>query len=197
MIWATNEVVSAPVILLPRLVASTIFYSLTSHPEPNEFGQVVQALMFTILSQAVAWAAHLCIGLVWSSFAAPEGWELFLPVMAAAAIALIAAYCSNHDTVHQFLRLLRVTRERSYPSQWYSAFAENDDCYVVLHFQDGRRLYGWPREWPSHRSVGHFIVAEGEWLVEDERFPVKGVSAMLIPADDVKMVEFVRTYTAE
>ena len=197
MIWATNEVVSVLVFLLPGLVASAIFYSLTSHPKPNEFGQVVQALMFTILSQAVAWAAHLCIGLVWSSFTAPEGWELFLPVLAAAVIALIAAYCSNHDTVHQFLRLLRVTRERSYPSQWYSAFAENDDCYVVLHFQDGRRLYGWPREWPSQLGGGHFIVIEGEWLVEDERFPVKGVSAMLIPADDVKMVEFMRTDTAE
>ena len=50
MIWATNEVVSVLVFLLPGLVASAIFYSLTSHPKPNEFGQVAQALIFTIVS---------------------------------------------------------------------------------------------------------------------------------------------------
>lgn len=193
MIWATNEVVSVLVFLLPGLVASAIFYSLTSHPKPNEFGQVSQALMFTILSQAVAWA----IGLLWPHVASREDWQLFFPVPVAAAVAMIAAFCSNHDAVHRVLRWARVTRETSYPSEWYSAFAENDDCYVVLHFHDGRRLYGWPREWPSQLGGGHFIVIEGEWLVEDERFPVKGVSAMLIPADDVKMVEFMRIDTAE
>ena len=160
MIWATNEVVSVLVFLLPGLVASAIFYSLTSHPKPNEFGQVVQALVFTILSQAVAWA----IGLLWPQMAAREDWQLFFPVPVAAAIALIAAFCSNHDAVHGILRWAGVTRETSYPSEWYSAFAENDDCYVVLHFQDGRRLYGWPREWPSQLGGGHFIVIEGEWL---------------------------------
>ena len=172
MIWATNEVVSVLVFLLPGLVASAIFYSLTSHPKPNEFGQVVQALMFTILSQAVAWA----IGLLWPHVASREDWQLFFPVPVAAAIALVAAFCSNHDTVHGILRWARVTRETSYPSEWYSAFAENDDCYVVLHFHDGRRLYGWPQEWPSHPGGGHFIVAEGEWLLDDERFPVEGAS---------------------
>ena len=188
MIWATNEVVGIMVFLLPGLVASAIFYSLTSHPKPNEFGQVVQALMFTILSQAASWA----ISLLWPQMGRREDWQLFFPVPVAAAIALIAAFCSNHDTVHRMLRWARVTRETSYPSEWYSAFAENDDCYVVLHFQDGRRLYGWPQEWPSHPGGGHFIVAEGEWLVDDERFPVEGASVILIPAHEVKMVELVK-----
>ena len=192
MVWAANEVVGILIFLLPGLVALAIYYSLTSHPKPNEFGQVVQALMFTILSQAVSWAAHLCIGLVWSSFTAPEGWELFLRVLAAAVIALIAAYCSNHDTVHQFLRLLRVTRERSYPSQWYSAFAENDDCYVVLHFRDGRRLYGWPQEWPSGPGSAHFVLAEGEWLASESNTRVPAGDILLVSQEDIAMVEFVR-----
>ncbi len=187
MIWATNDVVSVLVFLLPGLVASAIFYSLTSHPKPNEFGQVVQALMFTILSQAVAWA----IGLLWPPMAAREDWQLFFPVPVAAAVAMIAAFCSNHDTVHRILRYTKVTRETSYPSEWYSAFTEYEGCYVVLHFHDGRRLYGWPEELPSHPSGGHFIIDEGEWLVDDERFPVDAGSVMLIPANDARMVEFV------
>lgn len=116
---------------------------------------------------------------------------MFFPVPVAAAIALIAAFCSNHDTIHSILRRIKVTRETSYPSEGYSAFAEYGGCYVVLHFHDGRRLYGWPEELPSRPSGGHFILGEGEWLVDDKRFPVEDASVMLIPADDVSMVEFV------
>jgi hypothetical protein len=97
----------------------------------------------------------------------------------------------KHDTVHRVLRLIGVTRETSYPSEWYSAFAEYANCYIVLHFHDGRRLYGWPEELPSHPSGGHFIMDEGEWLVDDERLPVESGSVMLISANDVRMVEFV------
>ena len=192
MIWTTNEVVGVLVFLLPGLVASAMFYSLTAHPKPNEFGQVVQALIFTILSQAAAWVVYLTIQAMWPEFIGPEGWEFVFPVLVAAVIALVAVYCSNHDTVHRLLRYGKATRETSYPSEWYSAFAENDDCYVVLYFHDGRRLYGWPQEWPGRPDQGHFVMAEGEWLPYDSDDPVPAGGILLISQRDIAMVEFVR-----
>ena len=192
MIWTTNEVVGVLVFLLPGLVASAMFYSLTAHPKPNEFGQVVQALIFTILSQAAAWVVYLTIQAMWPEFIGPEGWEFVFPVLVAAVIALVAVYCSNHDTVHRLLRYAKATRETSYPSEWYSAFAENDDCYVVLYFHDGRRLYGWPQEWPGRPDQGHFVMAEGEWLPYDSDDPVPAGEILLISQRDIAMVEFVR-----
>ena len=192
MIWTTNEVVGVLVFLLPGLVASAMFYSLTAHPKPNEFGQVVQALIFTIVSQAAAWVVYLTIQAVWPEFIGPEGWEFVFPVLVAAVIALVAVYCSNHDTVHRLLRYGKATRETSYPSEWYSAFAENDDCYVVLYFHDGRRLYGWPQEWPGRPDQGHFVMAEGEWLPYDSDDPVPAGGILLISQRDIAMVEFVR-----
>ena len=192
MIWTTNEVVGVLVFLLPGLVASAMFYSLTAHPKPNEFGQVVQALIFTILSQAAAWVVYLTIQAMWPEFIGPEGWEFVFPVLVAAVIALVAVYCSNHDTVHRLLRYAKATRETSYPSEWYSAFAENDDCYVVLYFHDGRRLYGWPQEWPGRPDQGHFVMAEGEWLPYDSDDPVPAGEILLISQKDIAMVEFVR-----
>ena len=113
MIWTTNEVVGVLVFLLPGLVASAMFYSLTAHAKPNEFGQVVQALIFTIVSQAAAWVVYLTIQAVWPEFIGPEGWEFVFPVLVAAVIALVAVYCSNHDTVHRLLRYGKATRETS------------------------------------------------------------------------------------
>ena len=54
MNWAASEAVAVLTFLLPGFVSAAVFYSLTSHPKPNEFGRVIQALIFTIIVQAVA-----------------------------------------------------------------------------------------------------------------------------------------------
>ena len=110
----------------------------------------------------------------------------------ALVLGFVAVFFSNTDTLHGFVRFLRLTREASYSSEWYSAFHHNPDCYVVLHLQGQRRLYGWPEEWPSRPDQGHFRIAEGEWLVGDERIPAEGVVSMVVPAREVDMLEFLR-----
>ena len=115
--------------------------------------------------------------------------EFPLSVMVSVALAFLAAYVLNNDVVHRVLRRIRITRETSYPSEWYSTFARHE-CYVVLHMKGQRRLFGWPEEWPSRPDEGHFRVAEGEWLENDGRTPAEGVAAILIPAGEVEMVEF-------
>ena len=124
---------------------------------------------------------------VWS-----ESWDVIATVVIAVIVALIAVWVTNSDRVHALCRRLGLTKETSHPSEWYSAFARNLDCYVVLHLKGERRLYGWPEEWPSRPDQGHFRIAEGEWLVDDERRPAKGVSSTLVPATEVEMVEFLQ-----
>ena len=65
--------------------------------------------------------------------------------------------------------------------------------WVVLHFTDGRRLYGWPEEWPDQPDKGHFVLVEPEWLLENnDRAPLYQVATMLVPASEIKMVEFLK-----
>jgi len=51
-------------------------------------------------------------------------------------------------------------------------------------------VYGWPEEWPSQPDIGHFSISEAEWLDKKKRIPLKGVTTILIPADEVALVEF-------
>lgn len=164
----------------------------TSHPRPREFESVVQALIFTILVQAIAELALWVGRILGHETLWGEESEIAVSVGIALMLGLIAVYFSNTDTLHRFIRFLRLTKETSYPSEWYSAFHHNPDCYVVLHLQGQRRLYGWPEEWPSRPDQGHFRIAEGEWLVGDERIPAEGVVAIVVPANEVDMVEFLR-----
>ena len=185
MSWASSEVVGILQFLLPGFVAAAIFYSLTSHPKPGAFERIVQALIFTMIVQAVIVA--ISIGIDSSVI---HEWEPGPSVLIAVVLALLATYLSNNDTAHWIFRKLRVTKETSYPTEWYSAFSRHEGCYVVLHMDGQRRLYGWPEEWPSRPDEGHFRISEGEWLTEEGSQPMEGVSAIVVPATEVEMVEF-------
>ena len=189
MAWASGEVVSVLVFLLPGFVAASVFHSLTSHPKPGTLDRLIQALVFTVIVHA----AIIGISLV-ADIAREESWIPVLAVLISVMLALMTVYWSNNDTMHGILRRLGITKETSYPSEWYSTFWRLNDCYVVLHLKGERRLYGWPEEWPSQPDRGHFRISEGEWLGNDENDGVSttGVSAILISANDVEMVEFIK-----
>ena len=53
MNWASSELVSLLIFLLPGLVAVGIFSSLTSSAKPSDFDRVFQSLIFTTLVQAI------------------------------------------------------------------------------------------------------------------------------------------------
>lgn len=193
MSWATAELVGVLTFLLPGFVGAAVFYALTSHPRPGEFDRVVQALVFTTVAQAMTWAARWLAELRWPAYEWPAGLELSVAVAGAVALALLTAAVSNHDMAHWLLRSIGVTRETSYPSEWYSAFAENSGRYVILHLKDDRRLYGWPMEWPGGSASGYFRIIEAQWLNDDHNGDAMTETVeILVPADAVNMVQFLR-----
>ena len=190
MSWASSEAVSILIFLLPGFVAAGIFQSLISNPRPSGFDVVVRALIFTLVVHLVArlifWGSDL------SGWNTPpdETWGIVVLVYVSAVLGLMSAYVWNNDYLHRPLRRLNVTRQSSYQSAQYSAFAFHCDCYVVLHLKGERRLYGWPREWPSRPDDQHLLVEDCEWLDDNERKPIPGVSHILIPTAEVEMIEF-------
>ena len=191
MTWADGEIVGVLAFLLPGFVAAAIFYSLTSHPRPGAFDRVVVALVFTLIGQTItSYALSAFVGAE-ESAGAIEGWEPGLSILVAIVLGSCASGVSNYDLLHGLLRWLRLTRETSYPSEFYSTFAQYGSRFVVLHLRGDRRLYGYAKEWPSDPKDGHFCVTEAEWLADDnERTPLKEVAAVLVPATEVVMVEF-------
>ncbi len=194
MDWASGEVVSVLRFLLPGFLAAWVFFGLTAHSKPSEFERVVQALIFTVIIQgavATIRMSALYVGSVWWPLGRwTEDTSLVWATVVALLIGLSFARWANNDWVHMQLRKLRFTQETSFPSEWYGAFMQHP-TYVVLHLSGEQRLYGWPEEWPSDPKKGHFSIAEGEWLGdENERTPLAGVSNILVPASDVSFVEF-------
>ncbi len=198
MNWASGEIVGVLTFLLPGFVAAAIFYSLTSHPKPGAFDRIVLALIFTLICKVIT---DLAVSMPLDSeerIAATDTKESVFSIVVAILLGLCVSGISNTDILHRCLRWLRITRETSFPSEWYSTFARyGENAYIVLHLQNERRLYGYAEEWPSEPKDGHFRMAEVEWLDNKNKpIPLEGVSAVLIPATEVVMIEFLSITTS-
>lgn len=189
----SNEAINLLTFLLPGFIAGALFFSLTSHPKPSAFEGTVQALIFTMIVQAV-------IGPIGffdpDEFPAPWGhspWPQIFPMLVAIVLGTLWALCINYDLFHGLFRKLGITAENSHSSEWYSAFSRIRSL-IVLSLKDGRRLAGWPEEWPSHPDSGHFLITYGEWIVEDSGSvsTEEAADALLVPVSQINMVEFLR-----
>ena len=169
-------------------VRSVSIARIKPETERVRFGRA--SIHFTVIVQATAqlivygWQAENM------NLAALSAAEILLMLGIAVLTALLAACIWNKDLLHRLLRGIKVTKQSSYRSAQYSAFAFHSNCYVVLHLKGQRRLFGWPQEWPSRPEDQHFLIEECEWLEGDKRKPITGVSHVLIPAEEVEMIEF-------
>lgn len=179
--------------LLPGFLAAWVFYGLTSHPKPSQFERVIQALIFTFIIQTVVpgirWFLELIGRLIvlgsWD--AAAESATSFVLAM---IFGSILAYLTNADKFHKLLRVAKLTSRTSHPSEWYAVFVEKV-TFVVLHLKDGRRLLGWPKEWPVEPDKGQFYIMEPSWIVDEgKQLDLDELDGILIHATDVKWVEF-------
>ncbi|HEV2111399.1 MAG TPA: DUF6338 family protein [Gammaproteobacteria bacterium] len=195
----TKDVIATLEYLLPGFLAAWVFYGLTSFPKPSEFERVVQALIFTLIVQAATLTLKLLltwIGYHWSLGAWTPYTELVWTMVIAFAIGVLFSYCSNGDKFHGVLRKVRLTKVTSYPSEWTGVFSEKETSHVVIHMSDERRLFGWPKVWPSDPKKGHLLIEDPYWL--DERGTprrLKGVDSILVDVRDVKWVEFFASNT--
>ncbi|PPK77731.1 hypothetical protein B0F87_101109 [Methylobacter tundripaludum] len=178
--------------LLPGFVSAWVFYGLTSYPKPSQFERVVQAMIFTLFTQASINIVEFIlkwIGSYWSVANWGESSSLIWSIIIALFFGFIFSYFANNDKLHKYLRGRNITHQTSYPSEWFGVFL--DSTFVVLHFNDERRLYGWPIEWPSEPSKGYFVIADPSWLLDNGKEQrITGVKNMLINVNDVKWIEF-------
>jgi len=191
----TKDLIELLQYLLPGFVTAWIFHGLTSFSRPSQFERVIQALIFTLFVQSFIYAAK-ALTLVVSVYGYSMEWSNSVEVVSSLIVAILLGFVlshyTNNDKIHAWLRKKKITKESSYPSEWFGAFLKNI-TYVVLHFVDGRRLYGWILEWPSEQGKGHFLLTDVVWLDEDNNEkPLVGVERILVDSADVKMVEFMK-----
>jgi hypothetical protein len=180
-------------LLLPGFIAAWVFYAFTSYRKPKEFERIIQALIFTLLVKAALIVVRASLFLIGKRLRIGD-WnsdiELLWSISLAFLVGILFSYLANTDHFHRLIRYVGISRETSYPSEWFGAFLKNV-TYVVLQLKDERRIYGWPIDWPSLPKTGYFTLREASWLDKDNNeIPINGVSHVLIDSANVQWVEF-------
>ena len=193
--------------LLPGFLSAWVFYGLTSHPKPPQFERTVEALVFTFavqtlvtFTEVVLLLAGRCVVLGTWTESSGLLWGFVLAVLLGAGLALAA----NKDSLHRILRRAGFTTRTSHPSEWYCVLGTRP-AFVVLQLKDGRRLTGYPKEWPVSPAAGQFYMQMPAWIVDRDPSdagadPEAGpamvelpqLDGILIHATDVQWVEILQ-----
>ncbi|WP_309915254.1 DUF6338 family protein [Xanthomonas sp. 1678] len=186
--------------LLPGFLSAWIFYGLTSHPKPSQFERTVEALVFTFVVQGatnLVKIGFLTCGKIWSIGPWTNDTQTIWSIVAATALGIGVAAAVNKDTFHSWLRRWGFTSRTSHPSEWFCVLDSNP-AYVILQLQDGRRLTGWPKEWPVSSSTGQFYLQQPAWITEEGSVvDLATLDGIIIHATDVRWVEVFPKETIE
>lgn len=180
--------------LFPGFLCAWVFYGLTSHPKPAQFERVIQAIIYTFIIQTILIPTEWILIFIGEHYGALRAWDhkaqILSSTIIAIAIGFIFAFSVNTDYLYKILRKIKLTTRTSHPSDWFYVFS-NKVTYVILHLKDGRRLYGWPKEWPTEVDKGHFYIMAPSWITsKGKQIELPELDGILISSSDVKWVEF-------
>lgn len=201
---ASSDVLVVLNYLLPGLVATWIFRRLTPHDKPKDLEAITEALLFTAAVQPIllvveggsTWVGvHLFSIGPWTDKGA-----FVLSVILGLAVGSVAGTAANHDVVHRYLRRFKLTKQTSFPSEWYrQQFCE--ERWMILTMRNGDRLRGWPREFPNSPDRGHFSLRHAAWLLTNgDLRPLEFTECILVPAAEVlylEVLQFPSEYKSE
>ena len=181
---------------MPEFLTAWVVYGLTTYTKPPQFERVVQALIYSFLVNGVVAAIEPAL-LLAGRFVRIGTWdkasELVASTFIALLLGLVLSYYMRNDGFFKVARRLGLTSRTPFPTEWYGAFATKPR-YVVLHLSGSRRLSGYPVEWPTEPTVGHFRLTGAAWIDdENTETPLDGDESILIEAKQVEMVEFLKT----
>jgi hypothetical protein len=181
--------------LMPGFLTAWVIYGLTTYTKPPQFERVVQALIYSFIVNALVAVLERVLVFV-GKFAEFGIWdksaELIASTVIAIALGLLLSYYMRNDSFFSVARRLRLTNRTPFPSEWYGAFAKRPR-YLVLHLTGGRRISGYPTEWPTEPAVGHFRLTDAAWINDENlETPLDGDESILIEAKQVEMVELLK-----
>jgi len=168
--------------ILPGLITLWLFYGLTSHKKPPQFERIIEALIYTIFIQFFIAVLKLFIEI-------KSEHEIIFSISIAMIFGVILSYFSNNDIFHKLLRFLKITKQTSYPSEWFGVFNKYKR-FIVLNLKDGRRLFGWPIEWPSDPNNGYLLMTNLYWFNNKNIIKIDQIEFLLINTNQIEWIEF-------
>jgi hypothetical protein len=192
----SKDVLTLLMQLMPGFLTAWVVYGLTTYTKPGQFERVVQALIYSFIDNAIV-AIFERTALFIGKFVSVGVWDGSAQLIASGIVAIVVgvmlSYFMTNDSFFKIARRLQLTSRTPYPSEWYGAFA-TEPRYLVLHLAGSRRISGYPIEWPTEPTAGHFRLTDAAWINDDNSETLLDADqSILIEAKQVEMVELLKS----
>jgi len=163
--------------LFPGFLGSVVYDALVEGRKRENFERIIAALSFTLLASI---GIKFGLGLpllplalddktpVSSVIDAFFGRHLLYASLLSIAIAVVLAWLNNSGTTFAALHFLGITNKTSSVDVWADTLGRFRGYWVVIRFQDGRSLTGWPRYDSQFGDPREIFLADATWSETDE-----------------------------
>lgn len=204
------------IFLIPGFIASIILNALVVRKEKSEFSKVVEALVFALL----IYTASACFSrsfpltqLELSGNAETRETEsaekvsdglptrtrtlieydrkgLALLFIFSCTFPIAVAVFINRDWHMKLARKCGITSKTASDSVWQDVFRDKTG-YVVLEFEDRRRLYGWPEFYSDTPQEGFIFLKDAAWIDAEGKCLEQDSQGILVtPSSKIRFINF-------
>jgi hypothetical protein len=192
-------------VLLPGFLAAWIVSSLTIGQTRSEFDKVIEALVYSFIVYAICvvifgftdLGAFLAQDNFSDSLIQQAKWPILTSLILSVALGLALSWSITNDKITNGLRALGITARSSRASVWSDVF-HTVDGYVLIEFDDGRRLMGWPQHFSDTPEDGSLFLTRAAWIEEDNaRVEIEGPGILVTKNLPIQTIMFLNGITNE
>ena len=183
------------VFLIPGFISSSLLNALiVRESKKGDTERIIEALIFSMLIYLVysTFDHKNPIALVQTSDTLTYSYETtsFLSLLVISIfLPLVFGVLITNDLHMKVARKLRISTRTSRSSVWFDVFCDQKK-HVIIDFENGRRLYGWPMYYSDTPEQPYVFIHRPCWI-QDDKFVDTGLLGMLItPAQKIEAIEF-------
>jgi Family of unknown function (DUF6338) len=192
--------------LFPGFLGSLVYDFLVEGRKRENFERIIAALVLTLVSSV---ALNVGFGISLSPphigkdapFAeivdAFVGKNLLDASLLTLGLAIVLAFVNNSGFLYAILRKMDLSNKKSDFDVWSDMFNEFQRKWIVVRFDDGRSIIGWPKYYSKSGEPREFFIADASWLEPNEtgiivQTDVAGPSVYLTDFAKVKSIEMLK-----
>ena len=104
-------------------------------------------------------------------------------------IPMILGILITNDLHMKVARKFRISRKTARSSVWFDVFYDIRG-YVIINFENGRRIYGWPMYYSNEPKEPYIFLYDPAWIVNNQYMELNVEGILITPEQKIESIEF-------
>lgn len=183
------------IFLIPGFISATILDSLVVRKERKELGKIIEALIFSMIIYTIysfiSGRSPVTLNQIEKSITYDSKSFLWLGLLSI-SIPVVLSFLITNDWHMKVARKLRISNRTARSSVWHDAFSDKD-TYIIINFENGRRIYGWPLYYSEVPMNPYIFLANPAWIEGEEYIELNVEGILITPEQKIESIEFLES----